>query len=117
MVLSESGEVPTDRRTSERRIMQVGSSVSNRYYTPYQTNTSVKYCAGFSQTEDGKLTPNEKRTQDLTENPGFAEFADYQEFHKAWMSQRGVTKTVEVCTEKQIGAVSIVFNTERKSLK
>ena len=77
LVLSESGEVPTDRRTSERRIMQVSSSVSNRYYTPYQTNTSVKYCAGFSQKEDGKLTPNE-----TTENPGFAEFVDYQEFHR-----------------------------------
>ena len=63
-----SGAVPTDRRTAERRIMQVGSSVNNRYYTPYQTNKSVKYCAGFSQTEDGKLTPNE-----TTENPGFAE--------------------------------------------
>ena len=86
LVLSESGEVPTDRRTSERRIMQVNSSVSNRYYTPYQTNTSVKYCAGFSQTEDGKLTPNE-----TTENPGFAEFVDYQEFHKAWMSQGAET--------------------------
>ncbi len=86
LVLSESGEVPTDRRTSERRIMQVGSSVSNRYYTPYQTNTSVKYCSGFSQTEDGKLTPNE-----TTENPGFAEFVDYQEFHKAWMSQGAET--------------------------
>ena len=82
----ESGEVPTDRRTSERRIMQVSSSVSNRYYTPYQTNTSVKYCAGFSQKEDGKLTPNE-----TTENPGFAEFVDYQEFHKAWMSQGAET--------------------------
>ena len=66
--------------------MQVGSNVSNRYYTPYQTNTSVKYCAGFSQTEDGKLTPNE-----TTENPGFAEFVDYQEFHKAWMSQGAET--------------------------
>ena len=86
LVLSESGEVPTDRRTSERRIMQVSSSVSNRYYTPYQTNTSVKYCAGFSQTENGKLTPNE-----TTENPGFAEFVDYQEFHKAWMSQGAET--------------------------
>ena len=84
LVLSESGEVLTDRGTSERRIMQIGSSVSNRYYTPYQTNTSVKYFAGFSQTEDGKLTPNE-----TTENPGFAEFVDYQEFHKAWMSQGG----------------------------
>ena len=86
LVLSESGEVPTDRRTSERRIMQVSSSVSNRYYTLYQTNTSVKYCAGFSQKEDGKLTPNE-----TTENPGFAEFVDYQEFHKAWMSQGAET--------------------------
>ena len=86
LVLSESGEVPTDRRTSERRIMQVSSSVSNRYYTPYQTNTSVKYCAGFSQTEDGRMSPNE-----TTENPGFAEFVDYQEFHKAWMSQGAET--------------------------
>ena len=25
--------------------MQVSSSVSNRYYTPYQTNKSVKHCA------------------------------------------------------------------------
>ncbi len=66
--------------------MQIASSVSNRYYTPYQTNKSIKYCAGFSQTEDGKLTPNE-----ITENPGFAEFVDYQEFHKAWMSQGAET--------------------------
>ena len=86
LVLSESGEVPTDRRTAERRIMQVAGSVSNRYYTPYQTNTSVKYCAGFSQTEDGRMSPNE-----TTENPGFAEFVDYQEFHKAWMSQGAET--------------------------
>ena len=66
--------------------MQVSNSVSNRYYTPYQTNKSVKYCAGFTKTEDGKLTPNE-----TTENPGFAEFVDYQEFHKAWMSQGAET--------------------------
>lgn len=39
--------------------MQVGGSVSNRYYTPYRTNKSVKYCADFTKTEDGKLTPNE----------------------------------------------------------
>lgn len=103
LVLSESGAVLTDRRTAERRIMQVGSSVSNRYYTPYQTNTSVKYCSGFSQTKDGKLTPNE-----TTENPGFVEFVDYQEFHKAWMSQ-GVSYNIntEVYTAKQTGAVSI----------
>ena len=66
--------------------MQVSSSVSNRYYTPYQTNKSVKYFAGFLQTEDGNLTPNE-----ATENPGFAEFVDYKEFHKAWMSQGAET--------------------------
>ncbi len=62
--------------------MQVNSSVNNRYYTSYQTNKSVKYGAGFIQTEEGKITPGE-----TTENPGFAEFADYQEFHKARMSQ------------------------------
>jgi len=67
--------------------MQVGCSVSSSYYTPYQTNKSVKYCAGFSKTEDGKMTPNET----TTENPGFAEFVDYQEFHKAWMSQGAET--------------------------
>ncbi len=93
--LSESGEVLTDRRTSERRIMQVSSSVrdsvSSRYYTQYQTNKSVKYFAGFTKTEDGKLTSGEKSTQDLTEKPGFAKFVDYQEFHKAWMSQRATS--------------------------
>ena len=92
--------------------MQVGSSVSNRYYTPYQTNKSVKYCAGFTKTENGKLTPNE-----TTENPGFAEFVDYQEFHKAWMSQgaetafshtsNNVTGVTEPVYAKQTGAVSI----------
>ena len=48
--------------------MQVNSSVSSRYYTPYQSNKSVKYCAGFTKNEDGELTPNE-----TTQNPGFAE--------------------------------------------
>ena len=66
--------------------MQVGSSGCNRYYTPYQTNKSVKYCTGFSQTKDGKMIPNE-----TMESPGFAEFVDYQEFHKAWMSQGAET--------------------------
>ncbi len=67
--------------------MQVSSSVSSRYYTTYQTNTSVKYCDGFTRTEYGKSIPNE-----TTENPGFVEFVDYQEFHKAWMSQNGGNK-------------------------
>ena len=63
----ESGAVPTDRRTAERRIMQVGSSINSGYYTPYQTNKSEKYPAGFNKTEEGNMTFNEE-----TENPGFA---------------------------------------------
>ena len=63
----DSGAVPTDRRTAERRIMQVGSSINSGYYTPYQTNKSEKYPAGFNKTEEGNMTFNEE-----TENPGFA---------------------------------------------
>ena len=61
----ESGAVPTDRRTAERRIMQVSSSVSNRYYTPYQTSKSEKYGAYFTKTEDEDMTFDEE-----TENQG-----------------------------------------------
>ncbi len=78
----EGGAAPTDRRTAERRIMQVNSSVENRYYAPHQTKKSVKYGAGFTQMEVGKIPPNE-----TTGNPGTAKFTDYQEFYKAWMSQ------------------------------
>ena len=63
----DSGAVLTDRRTAERRIMQVGSSINNGYYTPYQTNKSEKYPAGFNKTEEGNMTFNEE-----TENLGFA---------------------------------------------
>lgn len=34
--------------------MQVNSSVNTSYYTPYQSNTNVKYCAGSTQTENGR---------------------------------------------------------------
>ncbi len=98
LVLSESGAVPTDRRTAERRIMQVNSSVNARYYTFYQKNKSVKYCAGFSRTEDGKMTPGE-----TTENPGFAGFVDHQEFHKEWMSQSR-TDPYQYARQKDIAA-------------
>ena len=63
----DSGAVPTDRRTAERRIMQVGSSINSGYYTPYQTNKSEKYPAGFDKTEEGNMTFNEE-----TENSGYA---------------------------------------------
>ena len=75
----------TDRGTAERKGMKINNSVPS-YYTPYKTNTSVAYCAGFTKTEEGTYVPKE-----TTENPGFAEFVDYQEFHKAWMSQGAET--------------------------
>ncbi len=78
--------------------MQVSSSVNARYYTSYQKNKSVKYCAGFSQTEDGKTTHGE-----TTENSGFAEFADHQEFHKEWMSQSR-TDPYQYARQKDIAA-------------
>ena len=73
--------IPTDRRITERKGMKINNSVPS-YYTPYKTNTSVAYCAGFTKTEEGTCVPKQ-----TTENPGFAEFVEYQEFHKAWMSQ------------------------------
>ena len=77
--------IPTDRRITERKGMKINNSVPS-YYTPYKTNTSVAYCAGFTKTEEGTCVPKQ-----TTENPGFAEFVDYQEFHKAWMSQGAET--------------------------
>lgn len=78
--------------------MQVSSSVNARYYTSYQKDKGVKYCAGFSRTEDGKMTPNE-----TTVSPGFTEFADYQEFLKDWMSQSR-TNPYQYVRQKDIAA-------------
>ncbi|MBQ9767777.1 MAG: hypothetical protein IJW37_06720 [Lachnospiraceae bacterium] len=80
--------------------MQVNSSVNIRYYTLYQSNTNVKYCTGITKTEEGKRTPSE-----TTENPGFTEFVDYREFHKAWMSQNS-GKKVDCCFETACNAIS-----------
>ncbi len=88
--------------------MQVSSSVNARYYTSYQKNKNVKYCAGFSRTEDGKMMSGE-----TTENSGFAEFADHQEFHKEWMSQsrtdpyQYARKKDIAATDSDMGAVTI----------
>lgn len=65
------------------RIMQVNNSVSNNTYTPYKSNTSVKAISDFSMNDDEKLEVTE--AEDNWE--GFADFGDYQEFHKQWMSQ------------------------------
>lgn len=57
------------------------------YYTPYKTNTNVKAISGFSINDEGKL-----EIKEADENwQGFANFVDYQEFHKAWMSQGATT--------------------------
>lgn len=67
--------------------MQVGNCTSNMYYTPYKTNTNVKAISGFSINDDGKL-----EVKEADESwQGFANFVDYQEFHKAWMSQGATT--------------------------
>lgn len=67
--------------------MQVGNCVSNMYYSPYKTNTNVKAISGFSINDDGKL-----EVKEADESwQGFANFVDYQEFHKAWMSQGATT--------------------------
>lgn len=67
--------------------MQVGNCTSNMYYTPYKTNTNVKAISGFSINDEGKL-----EIKEADENwQGFANFVDYQEFHKAWMSQGATT--------------------------
>lgn len=66
--------------------MQVNGNTSTNYYTSYKSNTNVKAISGFSLNSEGEL-----EVKDADENwQGFAEFGDYQEFHKAWMSQ-GVT--------------------------
>ena len=67
--------------------MQVGNCTSNMYYTPYKTNTNVKAISGFFINDDGKL-----EVKEADESwQGFANFVDYQEFHKAWMSQGATT--------------------------
>ena len=103
----ESGEVPTDRRTSERRIMQVGSSVSNRYYTQYHNSSSAKKSAGASIFE-GSYPSNETVGYQRS-----TETVDYQEYYKAWMAQ-GNAGVIEYATGnatvnlmEQTGAVSI----------
>lgn len=67
--------------------MQISNNVNDKYYTPYKTNTNVKAISGFSLNTEGKV-----ELQEADPNwQGFAEFVDYQEFHKAWMSQGAAT--------------------------
>lgn len=81
--------------------MQVNSSAAASYYTSYQSNKSVKYHGGYTQTENGDLLPNEKSAEE-----GFAEFVDYQEFHKAWMSQNGRAAGSVVTSTKEMAVSS-----------
>ena len=107
LVLSESGAVPTDRRTAERRIMQVSSSVSNRYYAQYHSSSNAKKSADTSAFE-GNYVSNETIGYQRS-----VEMVDYQEYYKAWMSQ-GSARAIEYATGnadvnsmEQTGAVSI----------
>ncbi len=103
----ESGAVPTDRRTAERRIMQVASSVSNRYYAQYHSSSSAKKNASTSNIE-GNYVSNEKVGYQRS-----AETVDYQEYYKAWMSHESAraieytTGNATVNSMEQTGAVSI----------
>lgn len=66
--------------------MQV--SKVNPYYTPYRSNRDVKAISRFSIGDDGKY---EFKETDDANIQGFAEFIDYQEFHRQWMSQGATT--------------------------
>ena len=107
MVLSESGAVLTDRRTAERRIMQVASSVSNRYYAQYHSSSSAKKSADTSAFE-GNYVSNETESYHRS-----AKTVNYQEYYKAWMSQGSAraieyaTGNAEVNSMEQTRAVSI----------
>ena len=107
LVLSESGAVPTDRRTAERRIMQVAGSVNSRYYAQYHSSSSVKKSADTSALE-GNYVSNETVGYQRS-----VETVDYQEYYKAWMSQGSAraieyaTGNADVYSMEQTGAVSI----------
>ncbi len=66
--------------------MQV-SNVNSTYYTPYRSNTNVKAISGFLVNDKGKIEVKEADK----EWKGFAEFVDYQDFHRQWMSQSATT--------------------------
>ena len=66
--------------------MQV--SKVNPFYTSYRSNRNVKAISRFSIGDDGKF---EFKETDDANIQGFAEFIDYQEFHRQWMSQGATT--------------------------
>ena len=87
--------------------MQVGSSVSNRYYAQYHSSSSAKKSADTSAFE-GNYVSNETVAYQKS-----VETVDYQEYYKAWMPQ-GSARAIEYATGnadvnsmEQTGAVSI----------
>ena len=79
--LSGSGAVLTDRRTAERRIMQVSSSVNTGYYAQYHSSSSAKKSADNLAFEVNYASNETEAYQ----RSGKTE--DYQEYYKAWMLQ------------------------------
>ncbi len=62
--------------------MQVNNGVNARYYATYSSNRNTKYCSGIFQTNAGTVTSDE-----TTAKQEFTQFAEYQEFHRARLSQ------------------------------
>ena len=66
--------------------MQV-NKVNPYYNTSYRSNRNAKAISGFTIGEDGRF---EFKEADANVK-GFAEFIDYQEFHRQWMAQGATT--------------------------
>lgn len=87
--------------------MHIGNGIPDKYYTPYKTNTNVKAISGFSLNTDGKVEVKEAEES----WQGFAEFVDYQEFHKQWMFQGATTAfsyTDNKGLDKENNSISLV---------
>ena len=103
----ESGAVPIDRRTAERRIMQIAGSVNSRYYAQYHSSLSGKKSADTSAFEGNYVSNETVGYQRSTET------VDYQEYYKAQMSQGSAraiehaTGNADVYSMEQTGAVSV----------
>lgn len=107
MVLLESGTVPTDRRTVERKIMQVENYVNHRYDTQYHHRSSVKKNVVTSSFDCQNVSNEATQYQRSTKT------VDCQEYYKAWLSY-GNARAIETANSntavnamESTGAVSI----------
>lgn len=80
--VQESGAVLNDRRTAERRIMQVNNRVNSGYSTAYYRSPSVKKSDSFIISEDNYSSNETVKKQRSTQK------VNYLEFYKAQMLQK-----------------------------